>query len=152
MKETIAPPKPEHSFRLVGRAVNVLNNLIKRDMESCNTNETVTGMQGVILHFIVTRKTDVYSKDIEDEFGMRRATVCGYLTMFEQSGMIVREDVSGDRRLKRILPTEKAKSAILETEKSIARNESNLSRGLSQEEIAEFLRIASIMAKNMDMS
>lgn len=138
-----------HSFRLVGRAVNVLNNLIKRDMESCNTNEVVTGMQGVILHFIINRKSDVYSKDIEDEFGMRRATVCGYLTVLEQNGLIVREDVKGDRRLKKVLPTDNARSVIKEIEKNIKRNEEKLSSSLTREEINEFLRIADIMAKNM---
>lgn len=139
-----------HSFRLVGRAVNVLNNLIKRDMESYNTNESVTGMQGVILHFIVNRKAGVYSKDIEAEFGMRRATVCDYLTLLERSGMIVREDVKGDRRLKKVIPTDKARTAILEIGKNIERNERQLAEGLNAEEISEFLRIASIMAKNMD--
>jgi hypothetical protein len=139
-----------YSFRSVGRAINVLNNLIKRDMESCNTNEIITGMQGVILHFIVNCKTDVYSKDIEVEFGMRRATVCDHLILLEQSGMIVRKDFSEDKRLKKIVPTDKAKTAIFEIEKNIKRNECQLAQGLTKEEIAEFLRIASIMAKNMD--
>ncbi len=149
MKDWTDEENTVHSFCLVGRAVNVLNNLIKRDMESCNTNESVTGMQGVILHFIVTQKWNVYSKDIEKEFGMRRATVCGYLTLLEQSGMIVREDVQGDRRLKKILPTEKAKTAIMEIEKNIARNEAKLADGLTREEIDEFLRVADIMAENL---
>lgn len=150
MKDSIDAENTVHSFCLVGRAVNVLNNLIKRDMESYNTNEAVTGMQGVILHFIASQTADVYSKDIEDEFGMRRATVCGYLALLEQSGMIVRRDVKGDRRLKKILPTDKAKTSIMEIEKNIERNEKKLAEGLTKEEITEFLRIADIMAKNAD--
>lgn len=150
MKETIDFGQDDRAFRLVGRAVNVLNNLIKRDMESYNTNETVTGMQGVILHYIVMRKADVYSKDIEAEFGMRRATVCDHLSLLEKSGMIVREDVRGDKRLRKIIPTEKAITAIEEIGENIRRNEKKLAEGLSEEEIAEFLRIASIMAKSID--
>lgn len=149
MKE-IEMEKYTHSFRLVGRAVNVLNNLIKRDMEAFNTMKTVTGMQGVILHYIVSRKTDVYSKDIEVEFGMRRATVCDHLSLLEQYGMIIREDVPEDKRLKKIIPTDKAKETIEDIERNIERNESKLSEGLTKEEISEFLRIASVMAKNMD--
>lgn len=150
MEEKLYFGRDEHSFRLVGRAINVLNNLIKRDMESYNPNETVTGMQGVILHYIVKSKSDVYSKDIEAEFGMRRATVCDHLMLLEKSGMIVREDVAGDKRLKKILPTERAKTAIEEIEKNIRRNESRLAEGLTEAEISEFLRIASIMAANID--
>lgn len=139
----------EGAFSSVGRAVNVLNNLIKRDMESFNTNEAVTGMQGVILHYIVTRKTEVYSKDIEDEFGMRRATVSGYLALLEQSGMIIRKDVPQDRRLKKIFATDKAREVIGEIGKNIARNEEKLAQNLTEREVSEFLRISGIMADNM---
>lgn len=150
MKDTIKFDEDARTFRLIGRAVNVLNNLIKRDMESYNTNEAVTGMQGVILHYIVNCKTGVYSKDIETEFGMRRATVCDHLSFLERSGMIVREDVRGDKRLRKIVPTKNAITAIEEIDKNIKRNEEKLAEGLTEKEIAEFLRAASIMAKNMD--
>lgn len=37
--------------------------------------------------------------------------------------MIVREDVSGDRRLKKIIPTEKADRLLVKAEENILRNE-----------------------------
>lgn len=149
MNDKIGFGYKESAFASVGRAVNVLNNLIKRDMESCNTNETVTGMQGVILHYIVTRKAEVYSRDIEDEFGMRRATVSGYLALLEQSGMIIRKDVPQDRRLKKIFATDKAREVIGEIGKNIDRNEKKLAGNLTEREVSEFLRIAGIMADNI---
>lgn len=133
----------------LGKTVNVLNNLIKRDIESCNPDEQVTGMQGVILYFILKRKGDCYSKDIEEEFCMRRATVCGYMTLLEKNGMIERLDVPEDGRMKRIVLTGKARKLLVKIEENIARNESKLTAGLSREEIAEFLRVAAIMSKNM---
>lgn len=133
----------------VGKAINVLNNLIKRDVESHNPSESVTGMQGVILYFIYHCRTDVYSKDIEESFCMRRATACGYLTLLEENGMILREDVPGDRRLKKIILTDKAKDLLVKIEENILRSEAKIVSGLTSEEIDEFLRIAGIMLKNM---
>lgn len=135
--------------RDVGRTVNVLNNLIKRDIESHNQDESVTGMQGVILYFILKKQTDVYSKDIEEEFCMRRATVSGYLALLEKNGMIVREDVAEDRRLKKINLTVKAHKLLSNIEENIRRNEMKLAAGLSKEEIDEFLRISAIMTNNL---
>lgn len=135
--------------RDVGRTVNVLNNLIKRDIESHNPDDTVTGMQGVILYFILNKNSDVYSKDIEDEFCMRRATVSGYLALLEKNGMIVREDVPRDGRLKKILLTDRARELLVIIEENILRNEAKIAEGLSKEEISEFLRISAKMSKNL---
>lgn len=133
----------------VGRAINVLNNLVKRDIERFNPVESVTGMQGVILYFILKRNAEVFSKDIEDEFCMRRATVCGYLTLLEKSGMIVREDVPEDGRLKKVILTDRARKLLVGVEQNIRRNEAKLAEGLTRGEIDEFLRIAAKMSKNM---
>lgn len=133
----------------VGRAVNVLNNLIKRDIESYNADKDVTGMQGVILYFILNRGGEVFSKDIEEAFCMRRATASGYLALLERNGMIVREDVPQDGRLKRIRLTDRARAALVKIEENIRRNEDKIAAGLSQEEIAEFLRVAAVMTRNM---
>lgn len=133
----------------VGRAVNVLNNLIKRDMESYNPSANVTGMQGILLYFIRSRGSDVFSKDIEEEFCMRRATVSGYLALLEQNGMIVRVDVPDDKRLKKIILTENAARILVKIEENIKRNEARLADGLTEKEIAEFMRIAAKMSENM---
>lgn len=80
MKETSGFADMVYSFCPVVKTVNALNNLIERDMESYNPSDSVTGMQGVIFHFVFSRNTGVYSKGIGDEFRMRRrAVICPYL-------------------------------------------------------------------------
>lgn len=133
----------------VGRAVNVLNNLIKRDIESHNPVPDVTGMQGVLLHFIRSRGGECYSKEIEDAFCMRRATVCGYLALLEKNAMISREDVPGDKRLKKIILTDKARGYLVEIDENIARNERKLARNLTEKELEEFLAVAKKMTQNL---
>ena len=121
----------------VGKAVSKLNNLIKRNMENNNPSEHTTGMQGVIMFFIYNFKGDCCSRDIENEFGMRRAT---------------RSDVENDGRLKKITLTDKAVVLMKKIEDNIARNEAQLAKGLTKSEIEEFLRIAVVMIRNLSAS
>lgn len=136
----------------VGKAVSKLNNLIKRNMENNNPSEHTTGMQGVIMFFIYNFKGDCCSRDIENEFGMRRATASGYLELLEKKGMITRSDVENDGRLKKITLTDKAVVLMKKIEDNIARNEAQLAKGLTESEIEEFLRIAVVMIRNLSAS
>ena len=136
----------------VGKAVSKLNKLIKRNMEIYNPSEETTGMQGVILFFIYNFKGDCCSRDIENEFSMRRATASGYLELLEKKGMITRSDVQKDGRLKKITLTEKAEFLMKKIKENIARNEAQLSKGLDKREIEEFLRIAAKMSDNLSIS
>lgn len=134
----------------VGTAIGVLDNLIKRRMEFNNPIKDITGLQGRILDYLLGQNGESYSKDIETEFNLRRATVSGYLIAMEERGMIIRCDVKDDKRLKKIVLTDKAKTLGEILNRSISENEAKLTKGLTQAEINEFLRIADIMEKNMN--
>lgn len=71
----------------------------------------ISGSQARLLAFlsIVSIEQDIFQKDIEEEFGIRPSSVTGLLQALEQEGMITREPVSSDGRLKKIVLTEKAK-------------------------------------------
>lgn len=136
--------------RDVGTAVGILHNLIKRRMESSNPSEDVTGLQGRILDYMLTQAGDIYSKDIEEAFELRRATVSGYLIAMEEKGMILRLDVPGDRRLKKIVLTEAAFQIGEKINENIRNNEAKLTQGLTEAEVSEFMRVIGIMEKNMN--
>ena len=53
--------------------------------------------------------TEIYQKDIEQEFKVSRATASNMLQLMERKGLIVRESVSCDARLKKISLTRKRK-------------------------------------------
>lgn len=71
----------------------------------------VSGSQARLLAFlsIVSMEQDIFQKDIEEEFGIRPSSVTGLLQALEQEGLISRESVSSDGRLKKIVLTDKAK-------------------------------------------
>ena len=53
---------------------------------------------------------EVYQKDIEEEFRIRKSTATGILQLMEKNGFISRESSKKDARLKRIVPTPKAEA------------------------------------------
>ena len=71
----------------------------------------VSGSQARLLAVlsIVSMEQDIFQKDIEEEFGIRPSSVTGLLQALEQEGLISRESVSTDGRLKKIVLTGKAK-------------------------------------------
>jgi DNA-binding MarR family transcriptional regulator len=78
----------------------------------------LTGPQAAILHFIYTqgKHRDIFQRDIESEFDIRRSSVTSGLQGLERNGFIRRDNVEGDARLKKLTLTDKA----VKTSKHIA--------------------------------
>ena len=69
--------------------------------------------------------------------------------LMEKNGLIRRESVAQDARLKRIVLTQKARDLHRQIEADILAFESNLARGISEEEQEVFLRVAKKMQENL---
>ena len=93
----------------VGRMINSLSHQLKRQMCILEEDSGLTNMQSLVLHFIAfqTLERDIYQKDVEKAFQIRRSTATGILQCLEKEGYIYRETVERDARLKKIIPTEK---------------------------------------------
>lgn len=86
--------------RHVGGEIRVLSNLIKRCMDDGMPPET-TGMQGWIIGFLHRNEDrDMFQRDVEAEFNIRRSTATGILQLMEKNGFLLREPVAYDARLK----------------------------------------------------
>lgn len=135
----------------VGRKVEMLSRQIRRKVDESISSQDLTAKQAMILLVIydLSKVKDVYAKDIEDAFDMRRATVTGILQLMEKNGIIVREENNVDGRLKRIRLTQKAIDLRLKMKKNIQKVESNLLSDLSKEEIETFLKIMEKMSHNL---
>lgn len=135
----------------VGRKVEMLSRQIRRKVDESISSQDLTAKQAMILLVIydLSKVKDVYAKDIEDAFDMRRATVTGILQLMEKNGIIVREENNIDGRLKSIRLTQKAINLRLKMKKNIQKVESNLLSDLSKEEIETFLKIMEKMSHNL---
>lgn len=137
----------------ISKEVGNLSNNIKRTVDAKITAITsdITGFQSRILHFIGFCGHDVYQRDIEEEFEIRRSSVTSVLQTMERNGLIERVSVEQDARLKKIILTSKAKDLIRRIGEAIEEFEASLMEDLSQEEIAVFMHVIhKMMAKLND--
>ena len=60
----------------VGRMINGLSHQLKRQMCTLEEESGLTNMQSLVLHFIAfqTMERDLYQKDVEKAFQIRRST------------------------------------------------------------------------------
>lgn len=134
--------------------ISVIFHLITRRIYLANQKMSGPGFtprQGQILHYIIDHSAsgDVFQRDIEAAFTIRRPTASGILQLMEQNGLIRRESVPQDARLKKLVATEKARSAIAHADEVLSSVERDLVRGISPEELEQFHRTASKMIENI---
>lgn len=139
--------------QLIGLKIHIISRKIKRNMDNIFHKNNLTSVQSAILEYIYKKSIKgekVYSKDIEKEFDMRRATSAGILQLLEKQGFIVRELENKDSRLKNIILTQKALMAQKEINKAIDENEKRIKQDISKEDIEKLLEILDKISKNID--
>ena len=133
------------------RLIATLSNLIRRKIDSAEGVGGLTPAQNGILHFILgrCREQDLFQKDIEEEFNLRRPTATEILKLMERKGLIYREEASYDARCKKIIPTEKGWELEGRVLKDILEMEQMVTRDISKEELDTFIRTGMKMMKNL---
>lgn len=125
-----------------GALLNQTSRLIRRALDARITAEVTTelsGARGMVLGDIVRAERqgrDVYQRDIEQWFHLRRSSVTALLQGMEQDGFITRSAVEKDARLKRLVATEKGRAFHKQIETSIARFEDDLQKGINPQQSA----------------
>ncbi|MDB6352841.1 MarR family transcriptional regulator [Trichococcus sp. K1Tr] len=140
---------------LLGFRIRSLWQQIKRLMNrhlTENDGYGLTGMQFAIVSYIAkeSAERDVFQKDLEQKFDIRKSTVTGILNTMERDGLLLRETVPYDARLRKMMLTDKALQAKKNSEQVIETVENQLSKGLTEEEIATFLTILEKISKNAE--
>lgn len=141
--------------RRIGFALKVLNNAIRRRLDAYLAEaglEDIGGMRGPLLGYLYaqTRERDVFQKDIEKEFNIRRSTATVMLQRLEEKGYLIREPHPDDARLKRILLTDKGRERHLKARRQIQAFDAELEQGIAEQEKEFFLKIVDKMIKNLE--
>ena len=143
----------EEKSKNLGIAVRNVNILIKRRMESSPVRKAMdnaTGMHGYVIGYLKSREgEDVFQKDVEKRFSIRRSTATAILQLMEKNGFITRESVEYDARLKRIVLTDKAKQLTLLFNEEVRKTEEILKRGLTNEEINLLIDLLGKLQRNL---
>lgn len=135
-----------------GDILRTLSNLIKRHILNISSDTEITGAQGRVLHFIIAQSqhTDIFQKDIEEEFNLRRSSATVLLQFLEKNQLIKRETVPYDARLKKIIVTGKGKKIKEQVIEDINALEEKLVRNISQEDLEVFFKVTKQMIRNLE--
>ncbi|MCR6546583.1 MarR family winged helix-turn-helix transcriptional regulator [Dehalobacterium formicoaceticum] len=122
----------------IGLELHALENLIMRKIANSEDKkqiDPVTSTNGWIIGFLANNADkDIYQKDLEEQFTITRSTVSKVLILMEKKGLIERQSVPHDSRLKKLTLTDKAwKLSKLMKEKGDKLEEA-LTRGFTEEE------------------
>lgn len=138
----------------MGREVQIVANLIFRRLYHATQGlggEDFTHRQGQIIHFLLTHQENapLFQRDIEEAFSIRRPTATGILKLMEKNGLLRRESVDYDARLKKLVLTDKAVALDAQIGQIIQATEAELAKGSSPEELAVTRRVLARMRKNL---
>lgn len=144
----------EHEEMNIGFRLKCINNMIRRKLDTEFAEiglEEIVGMQGPMIGYIYdkSRTQDVFQRDLEKVFNIRRSTATVMLQTLEQKGFIIREPVEHDARLKKIVLTDKAVQQHMVIRRQIDVFHEKLEEGITQAEKEEFFRILDKITQNL---
>jgi len=137
----------------IGAELRALTNSIRRSLEYSSHRQEInyaTGNNGLILHYIAKNEgSDIYQKDIETHFNIARSTASKVLCLMEEKGLIRRQPVASDARLKKIILTQEAVEINHLMREDFQKMEESLTKGFTDEELTTLYAFLQRMRKNL---
>lgn len=133
--------------------IRTLNNIIKRDIEKTHPHELdrAKGVHGWAIRFFYENKDkDVFQKDFEEYFSIRRSTATQILKLMEKNGLIIRVNHLEDARMKKIILTDKAVQFHKMIVNDIDDREIRMQKGISSEELDSFFATLEKIKNNLE--
>ncbi len=138
----------------VGGAIHRLHNLMCRDANRFPHGalvDSLTGSHGFILCWLHDSESrDLFQRDLEKQFRLRRSSATAILQTLERNGLIRRETVEMDARLKKLVMTGKGTELCRVIHADIEENERRLTAGLSDEDLQALQRILTKIGDNLE--
>lgn len=135
--------------RSAARNIGKLSNKLRRKLDMLSSRKEFSGSQGRTLHYLLAQTEDVFQKDIEEEYGIRPSTATELLKQMEKNGLIIRESVPYDNRLKKIVLTDKALLYKNQVIYDLTVMEEQLVKGISEEKMKVFFEVLEKMMDNL---
>ena len=124
--------------RSVCMEIKGINNLVHQELNNAKGRPPHPGtmMQKLFLGYLdAHRDRDVYQKDLEATFHIRRSTASGILQIMVRDGLLVRDPVEGDARLKRLVLTPIAQEQLSQMQQDLLRVENKATAALTKQEL-----------------
>lgn len=138
----------------IGPEICKLAHTIRRMIDSSQRHKYIDNVlgstNGWVIGYIAKSSGDIYQKDLEKQFSIRRSSVSKMLSSLEEKGLVRRESVKGDARLKRLVLTDKAIEIHAIAEEDRAEQEGILRNGISDAELAAFMSVLRKIGQNAE--
>ena len=138
----------------IGLHINKLSRIISRKVDAAVLNvidDNITVSQAYVIDFITDIKDkDIFQKDLELEFDLKRSSVSLMLNNMEKHDLIKRVPVAGDARLKKLVLTEKAVEISRKISSAIDSVEGKLLENMEQDEINSLLNMLGKIRSNIE--
>lgn len=123
--------------KVFGIVVKKANNGLDRDAEKFAKTLGITRMQLSIINYISRNENnnDIFQKDIEKEFNIRKASATSALKLMETKDLIIRVSMPKDARLKRIVLTSKSRQLTEKISAYIASVEEEVTEAVGVEQM-----------------
>lgn len=120
----------------------LLRKTIETEFRVLDNDDQITRMHHWIIGFLYANQTkDIFQRDVEAEFKISRSTTSSMLTLMEKKGLVIRQSVPGDARLKKLTLTERAVQLHLQHMHKIDEFDAAINGSITLEEKRELLRI-----------
>ena len=140
--------------RHIGAAFKSIAHRIDRIMNNIpaiRDNGKLTSIQVWILNFLFRNEgKDMFQRDVEAEFNIRRSTATGILQLMEKNGFLLREPVAYDARLKKLVLTERSRRLVQEMCQTGMTIDARLLRGFSPDEVQTLYGFLDRMFRNLE--
>ena len=140
----------------VGFEIHRTGHMMSRRLEAgvkAEGIDEITLSHGWIIRFLYeNRERDIYQKDIEKYFLVGRSTVTNSIQLMEKKGLVRREFVECDARLKKVLLTEKGIQSHETIENMIAEMNSGILEGIDEQDAQVFLKVIRRIRENIEKS
>jgi DNA-binding MarR family transcriptional regulator len=137
----------------VGFLVRKLGNVMKKRKErrEAGAGEPLTMMQCWVLGYLThSNDHDVYQRELESNLNIGKSTLTEVLHLMEKNDLVRREPVEEDKRLKRIVLTEKSRQINEAIAEDIRVTEKKLREGIPEEDLEVFTRTIKKMISNLE--
>ncbi|MDC7238043.1 MAG: MarR family transcriptional regulator [Sphaerochaetaceae bacterium] len=131
-----------------------LTNHVRRKLmtfKGDKNNKRQTSSHYYIINYIASKgNEDVFQRDIDQRFSLRRPTTTEILKLMERNGLVTKKSVENDLRLKKVVLTKKAKVLGAEFETFLDDMESQMTEGISDEHMEVFFDVVEKMRLNLE--
>lgn len=135
--------------RDIGLLIKRLADKIKISVDVLLKEQDLTFSQTLVISFLCSQNGRATQKEIEEHLQVSHPTVVGIISRLEKNGFVSYHMDQKDRRNKIVCATEKALNTVDAMRVGKRQMEEKLTKGLSEEELAEFRRIINILCENI---